>query len=129
MSFHNQPTFRGPGKAKPLQTRTPVGRLGSKFNNIPRAGKLSVPLFGDRPKPIEQMKANTPAFRGPAKLPSGFLKNIPTGNFSQTRNPMAELFNGPLFRGVPRVGLHGVPRAGHKKSVTRKTKKKTQRKK
>lgn len=122
MSFHNNPTVRGPGLAQPFKTRTPVGRLGGKFKNIPRAGKLSVPLFGNRPKPIEQMKATTPAFRGPAKLPSGFLKNIPTGNFSQSTNPLAQRFNGPL------LGLHGVPRLGHGKTVRRKVKKRSKKK-
>lgn len=121
MSFHNTPTFKGPAGSKIFRP--------SKFQNIPSAGgrsrgpRLSVPLFGDRPKPIEQMKANTPAFRGPAKLPTNFLKNAVTGNFSQSRNPRAELFNGPL------LGLHGGPRAGHKKSVSRKVKKRTKRKK
>ena len=107
MPLH-QPTFHGPGQ---FQTRAPVGKLGNKFTGIPRLGqKLNLPLFGNRPSPIQQMKALTPAFRGPAKLPSNFMKNIPGLGSRESHSSRAGLFNGPL------------PRAGHTKSM-RKPKK------
>lgn len=117
MSFNNNPTVRGAGRAQPFKTRTPVGKLKAKFP-VPRAGRLNVPLFGNRPKPIDQIKANTPAFRGPAKLPTNFLKNFGTGNFTQSVNPLAQRFNGPLR----------LPHLGHGKTVRRKVKKRSKKK-
>lgn len=104
MSFNNNPSFHGAGKARPFKTRTPVGKLKPKFT-VPRAGRLNIPSFGKSPNPNGQTKANTPAFRGPAKLPTNFLKNFGTGNFKQSINPLAQKFNGPLrLPHVPRLG-------------------------
>jgi hypothetical protein len=117
MSFNNNPTVRGPGRAQPFKTRTPVGKLKPK-STVPRAGRLNVPLFGNRPKPIDQLKATTPAFRGPARLPTNFLKNLGTGNFKQAGNPLAQSFNGP----------QRLPHLGHGKTVRRKVKKRAKKK-
>ena len=98
---HN-PTFGGPGKKlSQFKTRMPVGKIGKKFNNIPRVGRPSVPLFGNKVTPIKEMKALTPAFRGPAKLPSNFMKNIPGLGQAESRNPRARSFNGP-FSSTPK---------------------------
>jgi hypothetical protein len=155
MSFNNNPSVYGPGKARPFKTRTPVGKLKPKFT-VPRAGRLNIPIFGKSPNPNGQTKANTPAFRGPAKLPTNFLKNFGTGNFKQSINPLAQKFNGPLR--IPRLGLvkgedsrpnlgdklaqrkgprkllksltgfEPVPRLGHGKTVRRKVKKSSRKK-
>ncbi len=107
------PTFSGAGKGKmKVQTRMPVGK-------VPRMGnKLSVPVFGNRPVAIQQMKALTPAFRGPAKLPSNFMKNVPGLGGRQSHSARASAFNGPLR----------VPKFGHLKSMRKmkKVKRKTQ---
>lgn len=116
----HRPTFGGAGSTKnQFKTRMPVGKLGNQFKGIPRLGnKINVPVFGNRPTPIQQMKALTPAFRGPAKLPSNFMKNIPGLGSRESHSSRANLFNGPLRR---------VPLAGHAKSVrkSKKVKRKT----
>ena len=111
--MNNNPTFGGAGKRPgQFKTRMPVGKLGTKFNNIPRVGRTpNIPLFGNKPTPINQMKALTPAFRGPAKLPSNFMKNIPGLGHTESKSAIAGAFNGPLRR--------------HAKSVRKSVKKKT----
>lgn len=132
--MNNNPTFSGHGKLKnQFQTRSPVGK---NYGGIPRLGqKLNVPVFGNRPTPIQQMKALTPAFRGPARLPSNFLKNIPGLGSRESHSARAGAFNGPLRfptntvkrlfkRGVSLESLQGRKKSVSKsKKVKRKTKK------
>ena len=116
MSISGNPSFRGPGKQAPFKTRAPVGKLGNIFKKVPHLG---VPLFGNRPTAIQQVKANTPAFRGPAKLPSNFMKSGSSLlGLTQQVNPRAAAFNGPIR--IPGLGHGGLakqlkkltPRAG-----------------
>ena len=92
------PTFSGSGKrTAQFQTRAPVGKLGNRFKGIPRVGRSSSkPLFSNNVTPITQMKALTPAFRGPAKLPSNFMKNIPGLGQVQSKSARAKAFTKPL---------------------------------
>lgn len=98
--MNNNPTYGGPGKLPgQFKTRTPVGKLGNAYKGIPRLGnRLNVPLFGNRPRVNDGMKAMTPAFRGPAKLPSNFIKNVPGLGVCQSKSPRASCYNGPLKR-------------------------------
>ena len=116
MPLH-QPTFGGAGARRDqFKTRMPVGK------NIPRMGnKLSVPVFGNRPVAVQQMKALTPAFRGPARLPSNFLNNIPGLGSREAHSARGNAFNGPLKLRVPKFGhLRSLRK---QKKVKRKSKK------
>jgi hypothetical protein len=107
--LNNNPTFKGPGTFK---TRMPVGKISNRFKGIPRLGnKLNVPVFGNRPTPIQQLKVLTPAFKGPAKLPSNFMKNIPGLGIKESSSSRGNMFNQPLRR---------IPKLGHPSTV-RKT--------
>ena len=110
--FRTTPTFSGPGKLPPqFKTRAPVGKNLKKYSNIPRVGRpANIPLFANKPTPITQMAANTPAFRGPAKLPSNFMKNIPLLGQVESRNPRANAFNQPLKRPFKRPVKRRVKR-------------------
>jgi len=117
--MNNNPTFGGAGKlASQFKTRMPVGK---NYGGVPRLGqKLNVPVFGNRPTPIQQMKALTPAFRGPAKLPSNFMKNIPGLGSRESKSVRAHAFNGPLRS---RPGVSHKKSVRKQKKVKRKTKK------